>query len=127
MWGGWSLDDVFGKVTIVVDDVIDVRDPFQVEWALSFRMQPAADVHIFTGTEAMTLDPSQAPPDVPTGDPRRRISSRVGIDATMKHAFPALAVPPKDHLARVDAQWERYNIQPVQALAARVATAISGA
>ena len=118
MWGAWSLHDVFGKVTVVVDDDIDVRDPFQVEWALAFRMQPAQDVRIFEGTEALTLDPSQAPPDVPAEDPRRRVSSRVGIDATKKHAFPALAVPPAEHLARVDAQWERYGIEPVQRLAA---------
>jgi UbiD family decarboxylase len=121
MWGAWSLHDVFGKVTIVVDDDIDVRDPFQVEWALSFRMQPAQDIRIFDGTEAMTLDPSQAPPDVATDDPRRRTSSRVGIDATRKHAFPPLAVPPREHLARVDAQWDRYGIQGVEALRTRLA------
>jgi UbiD family decarboxylase len=126
MWGAWSLHDVFGKVTIVVDDDVDVRDPFQVEWALCFRMQPAQDVHIVNGTEALTLDPSQAPPDVPASDPRRRISSKVGMDATRKHAFPPLAVPPKDHLARVDADWDRYGIQPVQQLAARVGALVGG-
>jgi UbiD family decarboxylase len=125
MWGAWSLHDVFGKVTIVVDDDVDVRDPFQVEWALCFRMQPAQDVYLVNGTEALTLDPSQAPPDVPANDPRRRMSSKIGIDATKKHAFPPLAVPPKEHLARVDAQWDRYGIQPVQALAARVAALAS--
>ena len=120
MCGAWSMHDVFGKVTIVVDDDIDIRDPFQVEWALSFRVQPAQDVRIYEGTDAMTLDPSQAPPEVATGDISRRVSSRVGIDATRKHEFPALAVPPREHLARVDQQWDRYGIETVQRLASRV-------
>lgn len=45
--------------------------------------------------------------------PSDQVSSKVGIDATRKHAFPALAVPPKEHLDRVDAQWERYGIREI--------------
>ncbi|MDP6560788.1 MAG: UbiD family decarboxylase, partial [Candidatus Binatia bacterium] len=55
MMGAWSLHDVFGKLTIVVDDDIDIRDPFQVDWALSFRMQPAEDVHIMKNADPLTL------------------------------------------------------------------------
>ena len=35
-WGAWSLMNKECKFTIVVDDDIDVRNPFQVEWAMSF-------------------------------------------------------------------------------------------
>ena len=38
-----------GKFTVVVDDDIDVRNPFQVEWAMSFRAQPARDTFIVDG------------------------------------------------------------------------------
>ena len=38
---------------------IDIRDSFQVEWALSFRMQPAEDVYVIKNTDPLTLDPSQ--------------------------------------------------------------------
>lgn len=124
MWGAWSLHDVFGKVTIVVDDDIDIRNPFQVEWALSFRMQPADDIHIFDGTEALTLDPSQAPPDADPHDPGRRRSSKVGIDATRKHPFPPLAVPPEEHLQKVDGRWDKYGIQEVKAPVAEVAKSL---
>jgi UbiD family decarboxylase len=113
MWGAWSLHDVFGKITVVVDDDIDIRDPFQVEWAMSFRMQPANDVRVFDGTDALTLDPSQADHSVPNDSPLRRRSSKVGIDATRKHTYPPLAVPPQEHLDRVWAQWERYGIKPL--------------
>ena len=114
MMGAWSLHDVFGKVTIVVDDDIDIRDSFQVEWALSFRMQPAEDVHVLNNTDPLTLDPSQPWKDGKPVLPTEQVSSKVGIDATKKHAFPPLAVPPREHLEKVDAQWERYGIRALK-------------
>ena len=45
-WGAWSLMNKECKFTIVVDDDIDVRNPFQVEWAMSFHAQPARDTFI---------------------------------------------------------------------------------
>ena len=111
MMGAWSHHDVFGKVTIVVDEDIDIRDSFQVEWALSFRMQPAEDVHVVKNTDPLTLDPSQPWKDGKIVIPTEQVSSKVGIDATKKHHFPPLAVPPKEHLERVDAQWARYGIR----------------
>jgi UbiD family decarboxylase len=113
MMGAWSHHDVFGKVTIVVDDDIDIRDSFQVEWALSFRMQPAEDVYVMKNTDPLTLDPSQPLKDGEKVKPTEQVSSKVGIDATKKHPFPPLAVPPKEHLEKVDAQWERYGIREV--------------
>jgi UbiD family decarboxylase len=113
MMGAWSHHDVFGKVTIVVDDDIDIRDSFQVEWALSFRMQPAEDVYVIKNTDPLTLDPSQPLKDGEKVKPTEQVSSKVGIDATKKHPFPPLAVPPKEHLEKVDAQWERYGIREV--------------
>jgi len=114
MMGAWSHHDVFGKVTVVVDDDIDIRDSFQVEWALSFRMQPSEDVHVVKNTDPLTLDPSQSWKDGKTVLPTEQVSSKVGIDATKKHPFPHLAVPPREHLERVDAQWERYGIREVK-------------
>jgi len=69
-----------------------------------------------TGTNLLgqfTLDPSQPWKDGKTVLPTEQVSSKVGIDATKKHSFPHLAVPPREHLERVDAQWERYGIRPV--------------
>ncbi|MBI3079559.1 MAG: UbiD family decarboxylase [Deltaproteobacteria bacterium] len=111
--GAWSLHDVFGKLTIVVDDDINIRDPFEVEWALSFRMQPAEDVYVVRNTDPLTLDPSQPPVEGGKGSAGQQASSKVAIDATRKHPYPPLAVPPREHLARVDAQWERYGIRDV--------------
>jgi UbiD family decarboxylase len=109
MFGAWSFAPQFGKLTVVVDDDIDIRDPNLVNWALSFRVQPEKDAFIMSGTAAVQLDPSQAREDVLQQDPTRRVSSKIGIDATRKHAYPAVAVPPQEHLERVRADWHSYG------------------
>jgi UbiD family decarboxylase len=93
----------------VVDDDIDIRDPNLVNWALSFRVQPEKDAFILSGTAAVQLDPSQAREDVLQQDPTRRLSSKIGIDATRKHEFPAVAVPPQEHLDRIRNNWSSYG------------------
>ena len=66
------------KIVVVVDPDIDVRNPDQVEWAITFRSQPARDVIVIDGLPGGTLDPSidgSLPLD-------RRVGSAMGIDAT---------------------------------------------
>lgn len=111
MFGAWSFAPQFGKITVVVDDDVDVRDANWVNWALSFRVQPEKDAFILPGTAAVQLDPSQAREEVLQQDPSRRLSSKIGIDATRKHAFPAVATPPKEHLERVRKEWESYGFK----------------
>lgn len=103
-----AYDPTLGKFTIVVDDDIDIRDPQMVNWAMSFRSQPAQDTWIIPDLAAVLLDPSQAPSDSKQGDSRRRLSSKIAIDATKKHAYPENSVPPREHLARVEREWSRY-------------------
>jgi UbiD family decarboxylase len=110
MCGAWSFAPQFGKITVVVDDDIDIRDLNAVNWALSFRVQPERDVLIMPGMAAVSLDPSQTPADVPQEDMSRRVSSKIGIDATRKHAFPDVAVPPKEHLELVRKNWQSYGL-----------------
>jgi 4-hydroxy-3-polyprenylbenzoate decarboxylase len=105
MMGAWSLAIGVGKITIVVDEDIDIREPFQVEWALSFRMQPAEDIHIVRNTDPMALDPSQPQKDGKKLAASEQVSSKVGIDATRKFPYPPPAAPPKEHLERVAANW----------------------
>lgn len=106
--GALAHDPTMGKFTIVVDDDIDIRDPDMVNWALSFRVQPQRDVWIIPDMPAVQLDPSQAPAGAGQLDDRRRLSSKLAIDATKKHAYPANSVPPKEHLERVRSNWAAY-------------------
>ncbi|MFC1962881.1 UbiD family decarboxylase [Chloroflexota bacterium] len=104
----WGFQPGSGKFTIVMDDDIDIRDPFWVEWAMSTRVQPERDIEIERNVLPMGLDPSH--PYLPPDDPAHPFSSKVLIDATRKHAFPPLALPPQEHLRRVDAQWDKYGL-----------------
>lgn len=61
------------KQVIVVDGDINVRDPFQVEWALSTRFQPDRDLIVIPRLACSTLDPSAPAP---------RTTAGWGIDAT---------------------------------------------
>lgn len=109
MWAAWSVDPALGKITVVVDDDIDVRDPFQLNWALSWRVQPHKDIVIVPNTPAVRLDPSQAADEVVQLDPSRRLSAKIGIDATKKHKYPATALPPAEDLDRARSRWAEYG------------------
>jgi 4-hydroxy-3-polyprenylbenzoate decarboxylase/2,5-furandicarboxylate decarboxylase 1 len=77
------------KLVVVVDPDIDVRDPEQVEWAITFRTQPARDVIILDGLPGGTLDPSldgSLPLD-------RRVGSAMGIDATFPYGADEQKAP----------------------------------
>ena len=109
-----ALSDAgLAKIVVVVDDDINIRDPWQVDWAIAFRMQPATDIRIIPDTDPITLDPSQPLKDGKVLPAAEQVSSKLGIDATKKHPYPAPSVPPKEHLEKVAAQWERYGIRPV--------------
>ncbi len=109
MWAVWSYQPAFAKIVVVVDDDIDVRDYFALNWAISFRTQPARDFYIERDTLAVNLDPSQAPPGVPSNDRARLIGSKLGIDATRKFPYPPVALPPREHLEYVDQHWQEYG------------------
>ncbi len=111
MYGVWSLRTGFGKFTVVVDDDIDIWDDFAIDWALSWRVRPDRDIYIEKDVQSVGFDPAQAPPSVPQHDPVRLVGSRIGIDATMKHEYPAISMPPKEHLDRVADQWKEYGIE----------------
>ncbi|MFQ5682669.1 MAG: UbiD family decarboxylase [Candidatus Binatia bacterium] len=112
IWGAWAALPRFGKFTVVVDDDIDVRDPFAVDWAMSFRVQPARDILIAPGTLSVPLDPS-VPVEGPVSDERRALGSKIGIDATKKHDFPAVAFPPKEHILEVERRWQEYGLHRI--------------
>jgi len=111
MWAAWAYDPSLSKFIVVVDEDIDVRDYFQVLWAMSWHTQPERDVYIQNRTAGVALDPSLAEEDVDQFSRLSLLSSKVGIDATRKHKFPARSIPPKEDLDRVDARWTEYGIE----------------
>jgi len=112
IWGAWAILPRFAKFTVVVDDDIDVRDSFAVDWAMSFRVQPAHDIFIEANTLSVPLDPSVVL-EGPVSDHRRALGSKVGIDATKKHDFPPIAFPPQEHVLEVEKRWREYGLDRI--------------
>jgi UbiD family decarboxylase len=110
-WATWSLMNKEPKYLVVVDDDIDIRDPFEVEWAMSFRSQPGKDLMVANDVISIGLDPSTAPVDIPEHDPQRRIGSKVSIDATRKHAYPEVSRMPRKYIQTVHENWKNYGFK----------------
>lgn len=108
MWGAWAYDPTLGKYTVVVDDDIDIRDPQAVLWAMAYRVQPDRDVHVIRNTRAVELDPSVAPYGRSKAEWLATPASKLAIDATRKHEFPPVALPPAEHLEAVRRRWATY-------------------
>jgi 2,5-furandicarboxylate decarboxylase 1 len=74
------------KQVIVVDDDIDVYNPAEVEWAVTFRCQADQDIVILSGLKGKHVDPSLRPWDLPPG--MLPVTSKFGIDATIPEGIP---------------------------------------
>ncbi len=79
------------KMVVVVNPDIDVQNPDQVQWAMSFRMQPQQDITIINDVPAGPLDPS-IPDNIPL---TQRLGSAIGIDATYPFNAVIGAMPPE--------------------------------
>jgi 4-hydroxy-3-polyprenylbenzoate decarboxylase len=96
----------YTKFVIVVDKDINIRDPRQIMWAVSSKVDPVRDVFILPETPFDTLD---------FASEKIGLGGRMGIDATTK-------IPPEtDHpwgeplesdpavAARVEKRWAEYG------------------
>ena len=97
----------YTKFVIVVDESINIRDPRQVVWAITSKVDPTRDVFILPDTPFDTLD---------FASERIGMGGRMGIDATTK-------IPPEtDHpwgevlesdpaiAERVARRWEEFGL-----------------
>jgi UbiD family decarboxylase len=107
-----GINPICGKIVVIVDDDIDIRNNFMLDWALSFRMQPDRDIIILPGTPPLPLDPSVAPNGAPP-EPLC-VVSRIGIDATKKWPYPDLSLPSRELMDKVRKRWSDYGLPPVK-------------
>ena len=110
-----AMFNPLARVTIVVDDDIDVLDSAAVRFAVGSRWQPAMATEIIEGRRAFPLDPAS---------PDRKTSSKVIIDATRQ--WPEEGGPPfyqelnrtvferaaPEAMARVTARWPDLLLKP---------------
>lgn len=97
----------YTKFVIVVDKDINIRDPRQVVWAISSKVDPVRDVFILPETPFDTLD---------FASEKIGLGGRMGIDATTKmppetdHAWGDVLESDPDVAAMVNRRWAEYGL-----------------
>ncbi|GBF79270.1 UbiD family decarboxylase [Aphanothece sacrum] len=97
----------YTKFVIVVDQEINIRDPRQVVWAISSKVDPSRDVFILPETPFDTLD---------FACEKIGLGGRMGIDATTKmypetdHEWGKTLESDADIAAMVDRRWDEYGL-----------------
>jgi UbiD family decarboxylase len=97
-----------GRLTIVVDDDIDVTSMEEVMWALATRWDPRTQTDIIDGCWSGYIDPQVTPEKRESGDVT---TSRIIIYAVRpyhwKDRFPKVNTVPKDYIDVVEAKWAK--------------------
>jgi 4-hydroxy-3-polyprenylbenzoate decarboxylase len=97
----------YTKFVIVVDKDINIRDPRQVVWAISSKVDPSRDVFILPETPFDSLD---------FASQKIGLGGRMGIDATTKippeteHEWGAPLESDPDVAAMVERRWAEYGL-----------------
>lgn len=101
----------YTKFVIVVDKTINIRDPRQVVWAISSKVDPVRDVFILPETPFDTLD---------FASEKIGLGGRMGIDATTKippetdHPWGEPLESDPDIAAMVERRWAEYGLAGLQ-------------
>ncbi|AFY73155.1 UbiD family decarboxylase [Synechococcus sp. PCC 7502] len=97
----------YTKFVIVVDESINIRDPRQVVWAISSKVDPVRDVFILPQTPFDSLD---------FASEKIGLGGRMGIDATTKiapeadHEWGAALESDPEIAAMCDRRWAEYGL-----------------
>ncbi|WP_024546516.1 UbiD family decarboxylase [Picosynechococcus sp. NKBG15041c] len=100
----------YTKFVIVVDKDINIRDPRQIVWAISSKVDPVRDVFILPDTPFDTLD---------FASEKIGMGGRMGIDATTKippetdHEWGEVLESDPDIAQRCDRRWEEYGLADI--------------
>ena len=101
----------YTKFVIVVDRDINIRDPRQVVWAISSKVDPSRDVFILPDTPFDTLD---------FASQKIGLGGRMGIDATTKippeteHDWGEPLESDPDVAAMVERRWSEYGLSELE-------------
>ncbi len=100
----------YTKFVIVVDDNINIRDPREVVWAISSKVDPSRDVFILPETPFDSLD---------FASEKIGLGGRMGIDATTKippetdHEWGEPLESDPEMATQVDQRWEEYGLADI--------------
>jgi UbiD family decarboxylase len=107
------------KLVIVVDEDVDVHDPRSVLWALSSRVDFAADLSVQDDIPLFQRDPAAlrraARPGADPGSAAR--GARLVVDATLRGDCMAVSLPVASHMRRAREAWAGTGLPPLRGVA----------
>ena len=89
-----------GKIVVAVSEDIDPTNTDAVIWSMAYRANPVEDVHV---------SPHRSSGHGPKSG-RRSNDSSLLIDATLKQAFPPLALPTREYMERARVLWDQLGL-----------------
>jgi len=98
--GASSLRADCGKIVVAVSEDIDPVNTDAVWWSIAYRANPVEDVHVA---------PHRSSGHGPKSG-RRNNDASLLIDATLKQAFPPLALPMREFMERAHAIWDELGL-----------------
>jgi len=92
-----------GKIVVAVSDDIDPTNTDAVFWSMAYRCNPVDDVHVAPHRSSGHGPKSGRVPN----------DSSLLIDATLKQAFPPLALPTREFMERARKIWDELGLPPI--------------
>jgi 4-hydroxy-3-polyprenylbenzoate decarboxylase len=103
MHGASGLRADCGKIVVAVSEDVDPTNTDAVWWSIAYRANPVEDVHVA---------PHRSNGHGPKSG-RRSNDSSLLIDATLKQAFPPLALPGREFMERARKLWDELGLPPL--------------
>jgi UbiD family decarboxylase len=92
-----------GKIVVAVSDDIDPTNTDAVFWSMAYRCNPVDDVHVAPHRSSGHGPKSGRVPN----------DSSLLIDATLKQAFPPLALPTREFMERARQIWDELGLPSI--------------
>ena len=103
LYGASNFRADCGKIVIAVSEDIDPTNTNAVFWSMAYRCNPVEDVHIAPHRSSGHGPKSGRVPN----------NSSLLIDATLKQAFPPLALPAQQYMERARKIWDEIGMPPI--------------
>ncbi len=100
----------------LVDEDIDIRDQDTLNWALSSRVSSPHDIEFVKGFPAFQRPPSSTSSVVKEREefgPGDLPSSVAIVNATLKHAMPAISLPDSSFMLKALENWDETGLPPI--------------
>jgi UbiD family decarboxylase len=105
LYGAAAWNRAAGKYIIAVNDDIDPDNADALLWAMSYRANPALDLHIL---------PHRDQGHGPRSKRNEGQDASVLIDATLKEDFPPISLPKREYMENAKKIWEELGLPPLK-------------